>query len=147
MKLTLYITAMIYSIGLLNAQVAFNTESNDSTNIYFQAFNKYCIERNQITFLVEENDLTTKSLPSEINGQKIELINASKLQSLVKKGKQIDLIRIVPLRVKDGEFFVNIIVFKVEGKRRQLNLINQGGVSVVFNYNEALKTFVFKELR
>jgi hypothetical protein len=138
----------MFSGGIINAQVATNTESKDSTNIYYQAFKAYCNQNgNTETLMVEENNLTTKSLPTSFNEQEIRLVNAIELQSLLKKSKQIHLIRIVPLRVRDGEFFVNIIVFKVDGKRSKYNFVNEVGMSVVYEYREELKTFIFKEIR
>lgn len=139
---------MILSCSIIDAQVATNTESEDSTNIYYQAFETYCNQKNNSeTLLIEENNLTTKSLPARFNEQEIKLVNAIELQQLLKKEKHLHLIRIVPLRSRDGEFFVNIIIFKVEGKRNKYSFVNVDGVSVVYVYNEELKTFVFKEIR
>lgn len=83
----------------------------------------------------------------ECFGHKTEIINIEKLQNLVKEKKQVQLLRIVPLRIKEGNFFVNIVVFNVVKKRRQFDFVNVGGISVIFDYDNNSKSFTFKEIK
>lgn len=133
----------------LNAQVASNTESKDSTNIYFQSIEILCknLHNKFETLFVEQNNLTTNSLPFKIGEHEIKIIDTSELKKLVKKNKDIEIVRIIPLRVKTGEFFVNIIYFSVKIERKQIKFINMGGYSVVFEYDTNTNSFIFKEIR
>lgn len=149
MKYIAIITLALLVSSNLHAQIATNTEMKDSTNIYFQAYKVYCKQQkeNNSPLLVEENNITTKSLPLECFGHKTEITNIDKLQLLVKERKKVQLLRLVPLRIKDGSFFVNIVVFNVERKGKQFDFINAGGISVVFEYDSNSKLFIFKEIR
>jgi len=133
----------------LKAQIATNTELSDSTNIYYQSFKRYCEQINKkADFLfVEENHFITKSLPEEFNGQKIKVVNVVELQNLLKDKNQVQLLRLVPLRMKDGDFFVNIIVFNVAVKRKHFDFVNEGGMSIVYSYDTEHKTFIFKNIK
>ena len=146
---TIICSVFILLTGSLNAQVATNTEQKDSSNIYYQSFKIFCEKKSEKTgeLLLEENNFITKSIPTECCGQKIKIINAIELKEILKTDKQLELIRIVPLRVNSGDFFVNVIVFKVFAKRKQLDFVNIGGVSVVYNYDNNSKSFIYKEIR
>jgi hypothetical protein len=149
MKYILCVALTLFGLNIASAQMATNTELNDSTNIYRQSFELFCKQKIEKTdvLLVEENSFITKNLPSECLGQQIKIINIVELQKILKTKNEVQLIRIVPLRVKDGDFFVNIIVFNVSLIHKQFNFVNIGGVSIVFNYYEVSKTFKFKEIR
>ena len=136
---------------IMSAQIATNTEMDNSTNIYYQAISILCDNLHDKTesLLVEQNNLTTNSLPSKIGKHDIRVIDIAELQSLLKrnKGKEIEIARIIPLRVEEGEFFVNIIFFDAKVKKRQIYFSNKGGYSIVFDYNTDNKQFVYKEIR
>ena len=133
----------------MKAQVATNTELNDSTNIYFQSVEILCnnLHNKTETLFVEQNNLTTNSLPSKIGGHEIKLIDITGLEKLIKKNKDVEIVRVIPLRVKSGEFFVNIIYFSVKFEKRRIIFTNKGGYSVVFDYDSNTKYFTFKEIR
>jgi hypothetical protein len=133
----------------LNAQVASNTESKDSTNIYFQSIEILCkkLHNKFETLFVEQNNLTTNSLPLKIGEHEIKIIDITELKKLVKKNKDIEIVSIIPLRVKTGEFFVNIIYFSVKIERKQIIFINKGGYSVVFEYDTNTNSFISEEIR
>ena len=65
----------------------------------------------------------------------VEVIDFIKIQSLSKKSDSLSIIRIVPLRYEKGVFFVNIINFKVKKQKKQIELINQGGIKIKYKYN------------
>lgn len=149
MKQIVFIVLILFLGNNLKAQIATNTEMPDSTNIYYQSFKKYCeiIDKNTDLLFVEENNFITKSLPKELDGQKIKVVNIVELQKLLKDKKQMQLLRLIPLRMKDGDFFVNIIVFNVAVKRKHFDFINEGGISVVYSYDTEHKTFIFKDVK
>lgn len=149
MKQIVLMTLILCLGNNLKAQIATNTELSDSTNIYYQSFKRYCEQINKkADFLfVEENHYITKSLPEEFNGQKIKVVNVVELQNLLKDKNQVQLLRLVPLRMKDGDFFVNIIVFNVAVKRKHFDFVNEGGMSIVYSYDTEHKTFIFKNIK
>jgi len=149
MKQIVLMTLILCLGNNLKAQIATNTELSDSTNIYYQSFKRYCEQINKkADFLfVEENHFITKSLPEEFNGQKIKVVNVVELQNLLKDKNQVQLLRLVPLRMKDGDFFVNIIVFNVAVKRKHFDFVNEGGMSIVYSYDTEHKTFIFKNIK
>lgn len=134
------------------AQVANSTESNDSTNIYYQSLIKYCdylesLNIDKKTLYLEENALVTKGIPSEIGRFEIKCLNIDQLREAAKGEEGIQLIRVVQLRVKEGQFFVNIIPFKVTYKKKNFSFINSGGEKIVYEYDKETKKFIFKEIR
>jgi hypothetical protein len=133
----------------LNAQVASNTESKDSTNIYFQSVEILCnnLHNKFETLFIEQNSLTTNSLPSKISEHEIKIIDITELKKLVKQNKDIEVVRIIPLRVRAGEFFVNIIYFSVKIERKQIIFTNKGGYSIVFEYDTNTNSFIFKDIK
>ena len=146
------IFALLSSISfVMSAQVATNTEMDDSTNIYHQAISILCnnLHDKSESLLVEQNNLTTNSLPSKVGDHKIRIIDIAGLQSLLKKqkGEGIEIVRVIPLRVEKDEFFVNIIFFDAKIKKRQLFFTNKGGYSIVFDYSETDKQFIYREIR
>ena len=146
---TLIIIFQLLFCGLLQAQIANNTEVKDSTNIYYQAFKVFCNKSDKRTtsYLVEKNDLTTDCLPSKINNKTISQIDVVQLTKLLKNEKSIELVRIIPLRKKEKDFFVSIVVFNVSITKKQINFSNLGGLSIVYVYNAEKDVFVFKEIR
>ena len=96
---------------------------------------------------VEENFYITNILPTEISGNKIEIVTIADLKKLLKDRKQMQLLRLIPLRVKDGDFYVNIVVFNVKFRHKQFDFVNQGGISVVYSYDTKDKAFVFKNIK
>lgn len=148
MKSIFFILFVITGFSL-KAQIASNTESKDSTNIYFQSVVILCnnLHNKFETLFVEQNNLTTNSLPSKIDEHEIKIIDIAELKKLVKRNKDIEIVRIIPLRVKTGEFFVNIIYFSVKIERKQIIFINKGGYSVVFDYDTNTNSFIYKEIR
>jgi hypothetical protein len=149
MKILILMSSILIMNSFLSAQIATTTESKDSTNIYFQAFSLFCHQKSEKmnTLLVEENIITTKGLPSICFGQKVEIVNIETLQHLLRREKQVQLIRIVPLRVKNDDFFVNIIVLNVSKKGKKVEFVNVGGLSVLFKYDCNLNSFVNSEIR
>jgi hypothetical protein len=128
-------------------QTADNTESKDSTNIYYQALSTYCAHLppdNMTTLFLEENNITTESIPE--GNHTIKVLNFPAIQNKLKQKNSIVLIRIVPLRIKNGKFFINIIPFNVVSTPSGLNYINSGGSTVEFLYDCSSGKFTVAEI-
>ncbi|MBC9909298.1 hypothetical protein [Chitinophaga varians] len=142
----IYTTALCLLFGCItvSGQVATNTESKDSTNIYYQAFLQYCSgapEGHRETLLVEEDNITTKSIPRRMGAFDIEILNYSAIKNRLKKETSLTVIRIIPLRMEGGVFFIDIIPFGVTKSSKGLNYGNSGGYGIEFRYNCSSKKF------
>ncbi|PSL42366.1 hypothetical protein CLV51_1134 [Chitinophaga niastensis] len=139
MKKRYWITSLLLLVSCLAfGQSADNTESKDSTNIYYQALSYYCSRLSSEhlqTLLLEENNITTESIPRHMGAYNIEVLDVFKVQNRLKKKNSLMLIRIVPLRIKNGKFFINIIPFNVVNTATGVNYINSGGSTVEFLYD------------
>lgn len=140
---------LLYANAALG-QTASNTELRDSSNIYYQAFKHYCSylsSGSNNVLLVEENNITTESIPEQLGELKVEIVDIWELQRKLKKNKSLMLVRIVPLRVKEGRFFVNIIPFNVQRSKSGINYVNSGGSKVEFLYDCTNSTFILEETK
>lgn len=129
-SLIVIIFLLIVTPYVVSGQTASNTESRDSTNIYYQAFNAYCAHLPTCNLLLEEDNITTESIPHRIGIHNIEVLDFDGIQKKLKKSKSIVVIRIIPLRINDGKFFINIIPFDVKRTSSGLDYINSGGSKV-----------------
>jgi hypothetical protein len=128
-----------------------NTESQDTTNVYIQSFRLFCeyVEKyfpDTKEILLEENALTTKGMPAQVGDLDIRQINQRDLKAEIKKKSVIYLTRIVPLRMKDGEFFINIIPFEVTYEKKNLHLVNGGAFVVNYKYDCETESLILKNL-
>lgn len=139
---------MFLSFCQLNAQTATNTKSSDSSNIYFQALSIHIenVQNVENTLWVEENFLFTDSLPKQIGTKKIEYVSGYEVRELLKTKDELTVIRIVPLRVENGHFFINVIPFKVRKEKRNLRYVNSGGSKIIFTFNCQTNTFHFDKI-
>ncbi len=130
------ITVFIACSLVTNSQTADNTESRDNQDVYFQSLKKYLIENktSEIVY-VELNSFTTNGLPENINGISIKYIGGRDIKKKAKKEKEFTLHRVIPLRMEDGIFFVNVIPYRVQCKGKTLDLKNMGGQKINFTYD------------
>lgn len=134
MKQIIFYLVLLQS-SILFGQTTSSSEIKDSSNIYNIALRVYLSDAVVSDELfVEENDITTSSMPEQLGGVTIQLMNSSQIRKKAKKGP-FTLYRIIPLRFEKGIFFVNVIPFNVKCKRKNLQMSNQGGVTVKFKYN------------
>ena len=131
------------------SQTGFNTESKDSTNIYYYSLIKYCDYLDQLQekpniIFVEKNYLFAQSLPCSIRSYEIEYLDEVDIRTHLKHRKELTLVRIVPLRVNGSDFFVNVIPFKVSYKKKNFNYINGGGLGVKFEYDKKINGLKYK---
>ncbi|MEX0967307.1 MAG: hypothetical protein WD077_08710 [Bacteroidia bacterium] len=125
------ITAFILT-WTLNAQ-----SQTDSTNIYLRALSghlQYLIEFNQErpdlikipdTYYIEKDWIATDNFPTEIDGQKIEILTRDDIIKKVKGDTSITLLAVRPVQWKNGKMEIHVIEFKVSGNKRNLNYVNQ----------------------
>ncbi|RIV68838.1 hypothetical protein [Flagellimonas aequoris] len=150
MKKFILVFVISFSINIGFSQSTFNTESKDSTNIYFHSLKKMCelfdanSVNNQILY-VEEN-LFTDKLPDNILNFQIKYLNEYEIIKTIKdKGGDIMLIRIVSLRIRNGVFFINIIPFQAIYNKGNLELVNSGGMKVEYLFSQELNGLVFEK--
>lgn len=148
--LTCLLFLLITSFGY--SQSLSGTEATDSTNIYCHALATFLKsyepqDKNMVTVLVEKNDLTTNKCITKIGSYSIQYIDGFEVKQLLKKETSITLIRVIPLRVKQGDFFINIIPFSVQRKKKNYQYINSGGASVHYQFNTESKIFEMVEIK
>lgn len=97
-------------------------------------------------YSLKKNNITTESIPKQLRGRNIEIVDVWELQKKFKKTKSLTLIRIVPLRVSEGEFFVDIIPFKVSRSKTGVKYVNSGGCKIEFLYDCASSTFILEKV-
>ncbi|HNL06289.1 MAG TPA: hypothetical protein PKH93_01875 [Chitinophagales bacterium] len=117
-------------------QNSFNTEKNDSTNIYYFVIKEFCkIHANYgDTLFIEKERMNISNLPNNISGVIIKYLDIGDISHLTTKRKTIKLYRIIPLRFEESGFFINIIQFDVSRKRKSLFYHNRDGKSFHFKY-------------
>lgn len=56
------------------------------------------------------------------------------------------LVRIVPLRVREDNFFVNVIPFSVSYKKKNFNYVNSGGLGMIYEFDDEINGLKFKSV-
>jgi hypothetical protein len=148
MKQTLTIITVFFLKLTLNAQ-----SQTDSTNIYLRALSghlEYLRHFNQErpdlikipdTYYIEHDRIATENFPTEIDGQKIEILTREEIIEKTKGGKSITLIAVRPVQWKNGQMEIHIIEFDVSGNKRNLNYVNQmNGSSFRINCTSDIET-------
>lgn len=149
---TLIILILIFKISQsIFGQIATNTESSDSLNIYNNAMKIYCdslFAKNCNFLMVEFETLTTSHLPEKIGNVEIELIEYNKLIRLISKKNSLKLIRVIPVRFEKGYFFVNILQYCVTRKRKsfEYNLLIDKGMTIKYRFNCDSNSFIFEKI-
>ena len=147
---TILLTVFILFFGLkAHSQTSFNTEANDSTNVYHFSLAKYCENldksgNKESTVYVEKDYLVTKDLPSRIKSHEIRYYDMTEVKKYLKGKKGMTLVRIIPLRVKTNDFFVNVIPFSVSYKKKNFDFVNGGGLSVKFQFDQGTNGLIYK---
>jgi len=124
-----------------------NIKNQYNKNIYHVALEKhldYLKDFNQSrpdliripeVYYIEEDVYSTANFPSEINGQKIELLSRKNIIEKVKEKKTLSLLTIRPIRWHNDRMEIHVIEFSVSGNSRNLNFVNisNGSAFVVKN--------------
>jgi hypothetical protein len=144
---------ILIAANVAYGQTATNTETADTSHIYHQALRIYVKNLGhpsgeQSTLLIEKNYLFTESLPKQLEDYKIEYLDGYDVNEKLKSKHPITVIRIIPLRIEKGVFFINIIPFTVKKEsKRNIRYINSGGDRIIFEFNCSTNTLRFKEIR
>jgi hypothetical protein len=149
MKKYILLILALTNCVLVLAQNVDNTEKKDSSNIYYDAFKRVYTSfdvKDRILY-VEKSNITTESLQVLSIPNKIELVDYLKLRKMTKGNRKVNLIRIVPIKIKNNEFYITIIEYDVTYKRKNWDYVNLGGAKVIYNYNSQKGIFEFKEIR
>lgn len=132
MKQTLTIITVFLLTLTLNAQ-----SQTNSTNIYIQALSghlEYLRDFNQgrpdlikipDIYYIEKDWIATDNFPTEIDGQKIEILTREEVIKMVKGDKSVNLMAVRPIQWKNGQMEIHVIEFVVSGNKRNLNYVNQ----------------------
>ena len=140
---------VVTNFGL--SQTTYNTEKKDSTNVYHNALKIYCetIDKTSLkdnTIYVEYNFLITEKLPNSLDGMTIKYLREKELIKIINQNNgEITLVRIVPLRIRSDNFFVNIIPFKTTYSKKRFYYANSGGLKVIYIFDSKLNGLIFKE--
>jgi hypothetical protein len=128
------------------------TDVRSDENIYLYALKEYCnSEEISTSIIYVQFDSTVMSYdwPKVINNIKVNYLDGnSEIKKEIKANKgSIVLVKIIPLQFKKERFFVNIIPFLASAKGKNISMVNGGGLTVRFNYNEKVKGFEFAETK
>lgn len=111
----------------------------DSTNIYFRALTlhlKYWTDfhnerldlvKKRDVIYIEQNEFITRNFPTEICGQKIEILSAEEIYRKTKNRKHIGLVVVRPATWNNRKLTVNVIDFGVSRKNKHYFYVNSGG--------------------
>ena len=145
------ILLIFYGILFTNiclGQNVFNTEKNDETNIYRNALTIYCnsLDKTKIkTVYVEQNYLITDNLPNRLGEIEIQYPDVNELKKLIKEnGGPLTLVRIIPLKANQSDFFINVIPFYTTYKKNNFKLGNGGGLSVHYRFDTNLNGLTYE---
>ena len=147
--------AFVVSVGLAilpkkcGAQVFYNTESTDSTNVYRKAFMEFEDHvRKQFPkvreIFLEKSIISTTWLAPTSRAFVIRLIHPTDVDSVLGKPTiGVSYTRITPLRYENGYFFINIIAFEIEHLGNRDKFVNHGALTVRFNFDCEARRFLF----
>ena len=98
------------------------------------------------TVYVEPNYLFTDNLPRTIDGIEIQYPDLKELKKLIKtNGGHLTLVRIIPLKTNQSDFFINIIPFYTTYKRNNFKLGNGGGLSIHYKFDTNLGGLTYEK--
>lgn len=128
-------------------QTMYNTERQDSTNVYHKALIEFCgyVEKyfpEVIKVTVESTPMITM-FPQEIGNLKIEYLPRSEVKKEFKKKGLMYYCVITPMLLKSGEFIVNVIPSRIENqkhlwtkfKKNEIGYVSDGGIKSRFKYD------------
>jgi hypothetical protein len=147
---TIILTTLLLALYTKSfSQQGFNTEKQDSSNVYYYSLIQYCDyldkqkDKTQEIY-VEKTELIIDYLPDKINDHAIKYMDNAEVISHIKGHEGMTLVRIVPLKVMGNDFFVNVIPFTVTYKKEKLRFGNSGGLGVKFGFDSKTNGLIFK---
>ncbi|WP_146613724.1 hypothetical protein [Algoriphagus yeomjeoni] len=125
----------------------YNTERQDSTNVYHKALIEFCgyVEK----YFPEVAEVTVEStpmitmFPQKMGNLKIEYLPRSEVKKEFKKKGLKYYCVITPMLLKSGEFIVNVIPFRIDYqknlwtkfKNNEIGYVSDGGIKSRFKYD------------
>jgi len=116
-----------------------NAQEFDSTNIYFRAltlhmkyWNDFNNKRTDLVkkpevYYIEQNEFITRNFPTEICGQRIEILSAEEIYKKTKNRKHIGLVVVRPASWRNGKLTINVVDVGVSRKNRHYYYLTSGG--------------------
>jgi hypothetical protein len=150
MKLKILLSTFLF-IGILKSsgQTVLDTDGlNNLNNVYLFSLKVYCSTLDSSktkTIYIKDEYFIGESWPKEISGFKINYLNSSEYKKTIKEnGGNIILVGISPLEFSNDKFYVGVIPFSASYKKKVVNLVNGGGLTVYFKYDLNKKGLVYK---
>jgi hypothetical protein len=129
----------LVSISLCTMPLMSQSDLPDQ-DIYTDVINRYCKGLqifsgvSDTTLYIEEGLVTTKNLPRQLNGCSLELMSYDQIYSRARKGS-FEILRLIPIRIHDDQFYITLVGFEVERKKKRLHYTNQGGEKFYYDFN------------
>jgi len=123
----LYSLFAVFSSGYSGDRIFVNSHQDIYQNILIN----YCdnLEKDNGHIYLESIVSVTDNLPKSVNDIKVNIVDEKDIIKLNKKNKNIELVRIIPIRMKDERLYVTLLIFDVECNKKRLKYINKGGFS------------------
>lgn len=128
-----------------------NQLKTDSTDIYVDAFNRYCEQiikysPNIESIQVEEGKFFSYLLSDKVKDLSIKKVSRKDIKKMSKWGRSTEIIEIVPLRNDENMFYITIITFRVTKNKKQFIYSNQGGIRFNYSFNPKTGEYTFMSL-
>jgi hypothetical protein len=111
---------------------------NSHQDIYRNILINYCdnLEKDSDHIYVESIVSVTDKLPELVNDINVAVIGEKDIFKLSKKNKSIELVRIIPIRMKAERLYVTLLIFDVECHKKKLKYSNKGGFSAEIDQDD-----------
>lgn len=150
MKISLALFILFFCRESIAQKTAPALQRNES-NIYFQAIDQYLHrmekeEKKTDTLFLESNNTITDSILSECRHTKLVKLSSTQLKDRLKKGRSVNLYRILPLEIRDGKLAVTVIPFGCgfNKAKRKYEWLNGGNFVVLFQFDG--EQIVFRDM-
>jgi hypothetical protein len=144
-------TAFLILLAILTGksvvgQGTFNTEHQDTTNIYRKGLEAFCGYAKKVFPKVKKIYLSDQNrdfwdIPPKCDGIDFEVVTQEQIMDMARADpeKTYFFTRISHLKLKDALFQITVIPFKVEPVNGRLMLVNGGGIRLDFTYDCKMK--------
>ncbi|TKK64109.1 hypothetical protein FC093_23265 [Ilyomonas limi] len=149
----LSMTRLLFFILLLPTvtfgQTINTTDKSGRRNIYNDAISRYITLVSKSdksifdTLLLFKDDLLTDSLQTTIQKTRIMLLDSTDISNRLERDDSFIGHRIFPLSFDNGQFYINIVPFRVHKDKNGIALGNTGTCVVSYHYDTNKKSFRF----
>lgn len=126
---------LILSSGLMAQEIA-------SDNIYYKGLLEHLKylehtdpSRLRHVLYVEQNEITTSKLPTEIDGHQIQYLSSSEIKELTKGRKVLDCVAIRPAVIDGSIIKVNVVNIRISRNRHYYHYGSGDVSSLRFQFN------------